>query len=80
MFVSFGKDDVGGRNAPVDGERRVVPGVAAFGRRAVEVVARVLEHDFLGQDDEPMGEPPRDEHHPVVLPGQFLGMPAAVGG
>ena len=78
MFVFFGKDDGFMRDAPVDGEGGIVPGYGSLGGRAVQVVALVLEHDFFAEDAEPMGKAPRDEHHPVVLPRQFLGMPLPV--
>ena len=49
-LVLVGQDDVGCREAPVDSERRIVPGDGALGGRLVEVVAVVLEDGLAAQD------------------------------
>ena len=69
--VLLRKDDPVRRDAPVDAETRVVPGYCALASRCIRIVALLLEDHIVGEDAEPVREPPRDEELTVVLSCQF---------
>ena len=75
--VLLRKDDIGGRDLPVDADGGIIPDDRSLGLRRIQVVALVLEHGLLTQHRESVREATRDEALPVVLRRQFDGdMPA----
>ena len=73
ITVLVAEDDFIGRNAPVDTKGWVVPCYGAFGLRGIEVVALVLEDDFVSKDGESMCETSWDEELTVVVFGELYG-------
>jgi len=56
-----------GRGRPVDSEGGVVPTGAPFGVGGIETVHLVQHLGSVGQGEEAVGHPRRDEHCPVVV-------------
>ena len=73
MTVLVAEDDFIGRDAPVDTEGWVVPCYGAFGLRGIEVVALVLEDDFVSKYGESVCKASRDEELTVVVFGELYG-------
>ena len=72
MFcIFFREDDLVCRYLPIDSEVRVVPCDCTFALRSVEVVAFVLENNFICQYYEAMGEASRNEELTVIILSEF---------
>lgn len=71
VTVFLGENDVGGGNAPIDADCRVVPsnGTLRFG--VVEVVALILKESFGAQNHKAVGHSARQEELSVVLLREF---------
>lgn len=71
VFVFLRKDDFFGRYLPVNLQSRVVPGNGSFTLGGIEIVALVLEDDFIAQYAESVGKASWNEELAVIVFGQF---------
>ena len=71
MGIFFAEDNLVGWDAPIDAECGVVPGKGAFGLWGIEVVALVLEDDFIAKHTESVGKASGYEELAMVLFGKF---------
>lgn len=71
MLVFLAEDTLCCRDAPIDGEGRVIEGNAAFGLRGIVVVALIDKDCDVAEDSKAVGKAARDEEHAVVVLVEF---------
>lgn len=71
MGILFAEYALSHRNAPVDAQRRVIPGNGSLALRSIIVVTLILEDRLIAQHGESVRKSTGDKQHTVVLFRQF---------